>query len=166
MARIPVGGRLYKFRASWKGAAYESAIKGLSWSWLKEPPPLKEFPQQTSESLDAQMVKLRKKRVIEKGRIKFQSRVFPVPKKDSPEERWVIDLSQLNACIVCPTFRMLTMREVRLLLPQSFWTVALDLKDGYWHILVSRRKRPYLGFEYRGQHWRFRCLPFGLGIAP
>ena len=80
MARIPVGGRLYKFRASWKGAAYESAIKGLSWSWLKEPPPLKEFPQQTSESLDAQMVKLRKKRVIEKGRIKFQSRVFPVPK--------------------------------------------------------------------------------------
>ena len=167
MGRIPVGGRLYKFRASWRGAAHENVIKGLSWSWLKKPPPLKEFTQQTSESLDAQMVKLQKKRVIEKARsIKYQSRVFPVPKKDSPEERWVIDLSQLNACIVCPKFRMLTMREVRLLLPRSFWTVALDLKDGYWHILVSRRKRPYLGFEYRGQYWRFRCLPFGLNIAP
>ena len=94
MGRIPVGGRLYKFRASWRGAAHENVIKGLSWSWLKKPPPLKEFTQQTSESLDAQMVKLQKKRVIEKARsIKYQSRVFPVPKKDSPEERWVIDLS-------------------------------------------------------------------------
>ena len=168
MARIPVGGRLYKFRASWQGAAHESVIKtGLSWSWESEPPPLKEFHQPTSESLDTQISKLRKKRVIEKTRsIKFQSRVFRVPKRDSPEDRWVIDLSQLNACIVCPKFRLLTLREVKLLLPRAFWTVALDLKDGFWHVPVSRRIRSYLGFEYRGQYWRFRCMPFGLNIAP
>ena len=168
MGRIPVGGRLFKFRASWKGAAHESVIKtGLSWTWSSTPPPLKEIHQKTSETLDAEIVKLRKKRVIEKAKsLKFQSRVFSVPKKDSLEERWVIDLSHLNACIVCPTFRMLTMREVKLLLPKGFWTVSLDLKDGFWHIPVSRRKRPYLGFKYRGQFWRFRAMPFGLNIAP
>ena len=30
---IPVGGRLFSFRAAWKGAHFESVIKkGLSWS--------------------------------------------------------------------------------------------------------------------------------------
>ena len=61
---------------------------------------------------------------------------------------------------------MLTMKDIRLLLPHHFWTVSLDLKDGYWHIPVSRTKRPYLGFRYKGQCWRFRAMPFGLNIAP
>ena len=58
------------------------------------------------------------------------------------------------------------MKEVRLLLPKGFWTVALDLKDGFWHLPVSRRKRPFLGFRYRGQLWQFRAMPFGLNVAP
>ena len=104
---------------------------------------------------------------IEKAKvIKFQSRVFTVPKRDSPEGRWILDLSKLNAFIKCPKFRMLTMRDVRLLLPKGFWTVALDLKDGFWHLPVSRKKRPFLGFRYRGQLWQFRAMPFGLNVAP
>ena len=63
-------------------------------------------------------------------------------------------------------FRMLTMREVKLLLPRGFWSVSLDLKDGYWHVPVAPRKRPYLGFRYKGQNWQFRAMPFGLNIAP
>ena len=35
----PVGGRLLKFKAAWKGAHFESTVcKGLSWSWEKSPP--------------------------------------------------------------------------------------------------------------------------------
>ena len=168
MKYLPVGGRLFKFRATWKGAAYESIIKkGLSWSWEKPPPPTEEFQQQTSPELDRLLKQLRKKRVAEKTKyIKFQSRVFTVPKKNSAEGRWVMDLSKLNAFIKCPKFKMLTMREVRLLLPRNFWSISLDLKDGYWHIPVSRRKRPYLGFRYRKQNWQFRAMPFGLNIAP
>ena len=77
-----------------------------------------------------------------------------------------MDLSKLNAFIKCPKFRMLTMREIRLLLPKDFWSVALDLQDGFWHLPVSRRKRPFLGFRYRGQLWQFRAMPFGLNVAP
>ena len=168
MKHLPVGGRLFKFRKSWKGAAYESTItKGLSWSWETTPPPLKVISQKESPELDLHMIQLRKKRVIEKAKtIKFQSRVFTVPKKDSPEGRWILDLSNLNTFIKCPKFRMLTMKEVRLLLQKGFWTVALDLKDGFWHLPVSRRKRPFLGFCYRGQLWQFRAMPFGLNVAP
>ena len=168
MSRIPVGGRLFKFRVRWRGAAYESVIKkGLSWTWEEQPPPPEEFQQQTSVDLDILLRKMRKKDVIEKAKIiRFQSRVFTVPKKDSAEGRWVMDLSKLNAFIKCPKFRMLTMREVKLLLPRGFWSVSLDLKDGYWHVPVAPRKRPYLGFRYKGQNWQFRAMPFGLNIAP
>ena len=72
----------------------------------------------------------------------------------------------LNEYIAKTTFKMLTLRQVRLLLPMGAWTVSLDLKDGFWHVLIARAFRPYLGFRYRGQNWRFRAMPFGLNLAP
>ena len=70
MSRIPVGGRLFKFRVRWRGAAYESVIKkGLSWTWEEQPPPPEEFQQQTSVDLDILLRKMRKKDVIEKAKI-------------------------------------------------------------------------------------------------
>ena len=48
-----------------------------------------------------------------------------------------------------------------LLLPEGFYTVSLDLKDGYWHVPIAPAKHPYLGSDY----W-FWALPFGLNIAP
>ena len=141
--------------------------QGLSLSWAKIPPPFKVLKQKESLELDLYVIKLNRKRVIEKAKfIKFQSQVFTIPKRDSLDRRWIMDLSILNDCIKCPKFRMLTLREVRLLLPKGFWTVALDLQDGFWHLPVSRRKRPFLGFRYRGQLWQFRAMPFGLNIAP
>ena len=61
---------------------------------------------------------------------------------------------------------MLTMKEVKLLLPKGSWTVSLDLKDGFWHVPIAPSFRRYLGFTYKGQDWQFRALPFGLNIAP
>ena len=168
LKNIPVGGRLHKFRQAWKGAAFESVIKnGLSWSWKNAPPVKKDIQQQTSPALDWKVKKLSNLRVIEKTpKIKFQSRLFLVPKKDDPEERLIIDLSMLNKNIKLEKFKMLTMNQVRLLLPKGCWTVALDLKDGYWHVPVTPKKRPYLGFKYRGRNWQFKALPFGLNLGP
>ena len=164
----PVGGRLHKFKRAWKGAAFESTVsKGLTWSWNGRPPSKIEFQQQTSPTLDQKLEKLNKLRVIEKtSKIKFQSRLFLVPKKDDPEERLIIDLSRLNKKIELSNFKMLTMNQVQLLLPKGCWTIALDMKDGYWHVPVTPKKRPYLGFIYKGQNWQFRALPFRLNLGP
>ena len=105
--------------------------------------------------------------MIEKAMIVlWQSRLFTVPKKDSPEERLILDLSILNDYIKRPHFKMLTIKEVKLLLPRGYWTVSIDLKDGFWHVPVSRGKRPYLGFRWKKQNWQFRAMPFGLNVAP
>ena len=169
LLKLPVGGRLFKFRATWRGAAYESLItKGLSWTWEKDPPSLKRLQQRPSKKMDKKLKKLHRWRVIEKAKlkIKWQSRLFMIPKKESSEDRLIVDLSRLNKYIKCPKFKMLTMEQVRLLLPKNFWTASLDLKDGYWHVPVTPKKRPYLGFRYRGQDWQFRALPFGLNVGP
>ena len=100
-SRIPVGARLFRFRTAWKGAHHESIVsKGLSWSWLKTPPPPQILDQVTTPEQDIQLVKMRRKRVIEKAKVvKFQSRIFTVPKKDSSEGRMILDLSILNTHI-------------------------------------------------------------------
>ena len=77
-----------------------------------------------------------------------------------------MDLSWLNKYIECPTFKMLTLKEISSLLPMGFWTASLDLKDGFWHLSIFHKLRPFLGFKYRNQIWQFRAKPFGLNIAP
>ena len=80
---------------------------------------------------------MRRKRVIEKAKVvRFQSRIFTVPKKDSPEGRMILDLSILNSYIKCQYFKMLTMREVKLLLPRFFWTISIDFREGFWHVYI------------------------------
>ena len=167
-SRIPVGGRLFRFKTAWKGAHYESVVKkGLSWQWEETPPPGRPIRQVNLQDADNTLVKLRRKRVIERAKIvRFPSRIFTVPKRDSQEARPILDLSTLNSFIKCPSFKMLTLREIKLLLPKNFWTTSLDLKDGFWHVPVSRLKRSFLCFLWRNEFWQFRAMPFGLNVAP
>ena len=68
--------------------------------------------------------------------------------------------------VVCPHFKMLTLQDVNLLLPEGFYTVSLVLSDRYWHVPIAPAKRPYLGFSYLGTDYWFWALPFGLNTAP
>ena len=168
-----MGGRLVRFQKSWvKSFHFLLVAKGLRWNWINNvPPPLFQpsthWRQETSLDMDLDLYKLYRKKVIEKVKFnKFTSRLFSVPKKNSEEMRTILDLSPLNKYIHLTSFKMLTLKEVRLQLPPGAWTVSIDLKDGFWHLSVARKFRPYLGFRYRGQNWRFRAMPFGLNLAP
>ena len=86
--------------------------------------------------------------------------------KDTDKLRVILELSALNHYIVCPHFKMLTLQDVKLLLPEGFYTISLDLTDGYWHFPIAPAKRRCLGFSYLGPDYWFRALPFGLNVAP
>ena len=165
---LQVGGRLQRFKRAWKGSSVDRIIsRGLIWLWARRPPPLQTLSQHTSSAIDIAIRKMYKKKVIMKAkRILFQSRLFTVPKRDSTEERLILDLSCLNGYIHCPTFKMLTLKDISAILPPGYWTVSLDLKDGFWHVNIFHKLRPYLGFRYRGQLYQFRAMPFGLNLAP
>ena len=46
------------------------------------------------------------------------------------------------------------------------WMTAIDLKDAYLQIPVHPDSRKYLRFLWRGRHFQFRALCFGLSTAP
>ena len=87
-------------------------------------------------------------------------------KKNSTKRRVILDLSTLNTSILCPTFRMTTLQEVRALLPENAFTTSIDMKDAYWHVPVHPYFRKFLGFAIGGTKYRFRAMPFGLNVAP
>ena len=78
----------------------------------------------------------------------------------------ILVLSVLNLSIQCDNFQMLSISQVRTLLPQGAFTISIDLTDAYWHLPVSRRFSPYLGFMLGRRAYAFRTMPFGLNIAP
>ena len=166
---LPVGGRLMNFHTQWQTSTLWRTIRyGITWTWKSIPTgkPGHSLHQPTSIDMDREVMKMHKKRTIQKTRfLIFTSRLFSVPKKDSGENRVILDLSKLNEFIKIKTFKMLTLKQVRLLLPEGAWTASLDLKDGFYHLMVSKKFRPYLGFRYKGQNWRFRAMPFGLNTA-
>ena len=72
------------------------------------------------------------KRVVEKEKkpLKWQSRLFTVPKKGTNKLRIILDLSFLNQFIKYPTFKVLTLNVGKMLLLQDHFTTSIDLKDG------------------------------------
>jgi len=44
------------------------------------------------------------------------------------------------------------------------WLIKLDLKDAYLTIPTLHTKLPR--FQWQGQTWRFKVLPFGLSSVP
>lgn len=95
----------------------------------------------------------------------FYGRLFCVPKA-SGGWRPVLDLSQLNRFLQKVHFRMETPLSIREAIQEGDWAASIDLSDAYFHLLVHVRDRKFLRFQWRGQTFQFRCLPFGLSLAP
>ncbi|XP_057701544.1 uncharacterized protein LOC130921537 [Corythoichthys intestinalis] len=95
----------------------------------------------------------------------FYSTYFLVPKKTGGF-RPVLDLRGLNRYLKVLPFRMLTVADVLRVVARGEWFTSVDLKDAYFHVPVAPRHRRFLRFAYRGRHWQFRVLPFGLSLSP
>lgn len=46
------------------------------------------------------------------------------------------------------------------------YMTSVDLKDAFLHVLIHHSSRKYLQFQWKGRHYQFRVLPFGLSLAP
>ena len=118
---IPVGGRLRRFKSRWRFDRWATSIvsSGLEGEWLVDRLP--KFPRflQKSTPILQEFVKelLEKKAIREVNVLFFQARLFTVPKEGTDRLRVILDLSKLNKFIRCNKFRMLTVAQVRTLLP-------------------------------------------------
>ena len=104
--------------------------------------------------------------IQETTQIAFQGPLFSVPKKNSVKRRVILDLSALNRFIHCPTFKMISVKDVRAILPEGAFTASVDLTDAYWHVPIARHFQKFLGFRLGRRKFKFVAMPFGLNIAP
>lgn len=95
----------------------------------------------------------------------FYGRLFCVLKA-SGGWRPVLDLSPLNRFLQKVHFRMETPLSIREAIQEGDWAASIDLSDAYFHLLIHKKDRKFLRFQWKGQTFQFRCLPFGLSLAP
>ena len=174
-----VGGCLADHRATWHKVTnnrfVRQCIKGHLLEFNKRPHLVyknrlhKTRPRSREEELQIQkeVTSLLSKKAIEKAPNNkgFFSRLFVVPKADGGT-RPIINLKPLNKFIKKEHFRMSTLKDVKKNLQPGDWAVTLDLKDAYLHVPVHRRHRRFLRFNFKGQAYQFKTLPFGLTSAP
>lgn len=133
-------------------------------NWPPKQPPLS--PEQT-QILDQEILSLLQKNAIESapGREGFFSPMFTVPKKDGGW-RPIINLKRLNTYLEVPHFKMEGINTLKDVLQKNDFMGKIDLKDAYLTVPVSPHHRKFLKFQWKGQNYQFKSLPFGLATAP
>jgi len=100
----------------------------------------------------------------EKGR-GFYSRLFIVPKKDG-EQRPVLDCRALNRHLLFSSFKMESLKTVLDIIRPNDWMAKVDLRKAYLTIPIASYHQRLLRFTWKGAHYQFCGLPFGLSCAP
>ena len=95
----------------------------------------------------------------------FYSRYFLMAKKDGGFHP-ILDLRGLNRFLKVIPFRMLTAADILRVVTRGEWFTTVDLKDAYFHVPIAPHHQHFLRFAFRGRHFQFRVLPFGLSLSP
>ncbi|XP_057333596.1 uncharacterized protein LOC130672847 [Microplitis mediator] len=95
----------------------------------------------------------------------FLSPFFLVPKSDG-QQRFILNLKELNNFIDAEHFKLEDLRSACSLLEQGIFMGTIDLKDAYFLISVWKPHRKFLRFIFNGKIFEFVCLPFGLCTCP
>ena len=86
--------------------------------------------------------------------------------KSNGEDRFILNLKQLNKFITPPHFKMEDIRTALRLMSVNCYLASIDLKDAYLLMPIFKNHRKFLRFSFDGINYEFTCMPFGLCTAP
>jgi hypothetical protein len=105
-------------------------------------------------------------KIIRKSNSPWSSPCLLVPKKNTKKKRLVIDYRPLNAKTIQQNWPIPRVLDILDRLSGSIWFTVLDLKSGYWQVLMSQESIQKTAFSTADGHYEFLRLPFGLKNAP
>ena len=175
----PVGGRLRYFRKNWQELTTDPivirAVSGYKIEFdvekIKDLHELKAKRYKRSlpdaKRIQVEVTSLHRKNVIEpcvheEG--EFISNIFTTPKRTGGV-RLILDLSELNKCMMYQHFKMDNIHTVLGLVSPDNFLASVDLRV-YYTVPIHQEDRKYLKFIVNGQCWQFKALPNGLSTAP
>ena len=149
-------------------------IWALAQDGSQPPPPPLHSPNHAganehAEHLDQDITSLLDSGAIQEcsaGQLTVVSPLNVVPKPGSTKLRTILDLRHVNDYVQCPKFQYEELRSITSLAEPNDWMFSLDLASGFHQIDMHPSAWPFLGFAWRGKHYFFKVLPFGLKSAP
>lgn len=169
-----MAGRLKHFTRQWDKLSITTTtkahIRGYKIPFYKKPQQYNTsvaLKKDTAEIIDAvkELTKLKVVQRCKPVKNQFISPCFLV-KKPNGNNRFILNLKNLNTFIDPPHFKMEDSRTVMKLIKKDCYMATIDLKDAYFLIPVHNRFRKYLRYQINNQLYEFTCLPFGLCTAP
>lgn len=176
----PIGGCLSLFLSQWEASISDAWVLntislGLSLEFTSLPPsrfipcPISQDKLKrdlVSAAIDHlfQIAAIERVPLSQQGQ-GFYSRLFVV-KKSSGGWRAILDLKSLNLHIKYRRFKMQSLSSILESVRPSDFLSSIDLMEAYLHVPILPAHRQFLRFAFRGFHYQYRALPFGLSSAP
>ncbi|KAM9943654.1 hypothetical protein ACTFIT_001943 [Dictyostelium discoideum] len=179
---LPVGGRLFHHKQVWKELGLpdfcQEVVNGLkihllpNFKPMPNPIPISIPEDPKSDCITKEVQDLLLDDAIEQllpnrfSKRVFYSNVFTVPKSGTNLHPPVLDLKRLNTYINNQSFKMEGIKNLPSMVKQGYYMVKLDIKKAYLHVLVDPQYRDLFRFVWKGSHYRWKTMPFGLSTAP
>ncbi|KAI5182010.1 hypothetical protein NEOKW01_2150, partial [Nematocida sp. AWRm80] len=117
------------------------------------------------EEIQKEVSKLLKNGIIRYSDSGWASRINPVKKKDG-SLRLCIDYRALNKVTIKDAYPIPRIDEIVTKLRNATIFTVLDATSGYHQIELSEEDKCKTAFSFKGMHYEFNRMPFGLSNAP
>ena len=134
-----------------------------------EHPPVKMKPYRTPLNkravIDNAVDEMLEAGIIRRSRSPWSFPVVVVDKKDG-SKRFCDDFRQLNKITKPISYPLPVIDDILARLGEAKYFTTLDLKSGYWQVLMDERDREKTAFACHRGLFEFLVMPFGLSGAP
>lgn len=122
-------------------------------------------PLRNQEVVDKAIDEMLEADIIKRSKSPWSFPVVIVDKKDG-SKRFCVDYRSLNKISVKNSFPLPLIDDILSLLGKSKYFTSLDLKSGYWQVLMDEKDKEKTAFACHRGLFEFNVMPFGLSNAP
>ena len=132
-------------------------------------PPIKLRPYRTPihnrEVIDKAVDEMLEANVIRRSKSPWSFPVVIVDKKDG-SKRFCVDFRKLNQVTKANSYPLPLIDDILAVLGKAKYFTSLDLKSGYWQVLMEEVDKEKTAFACHRGLFEFNVMPFGLCCAP
>ena len=132
-------------------------------------PPIKLRPYRTPlnnrKIVDKAVDEMMEAKIISRSKSPWSFPVVIVDKKDG-SKRFCVDFRRLNKITKMKSYPLPLIDDILALLGNAKYFTSLDLKSGYWQVLMDEADKEKTAFTCHRGLFQFNVMPFGLSNAP
>jgi len=176
----PVGGRLALFAHVWDETSTNTWVRSTVRSGLRVPfatrprqlrRPPEVIPVGSESIVDTEVLNFISQQALEQvsprsSALTYYHSHFAIPKKESGAFRHIINMRRGNAFVIKTKFKMESLDTLATLARKGHYACKVDIKSAFTHVPIHPDHRDFFRIRWKGQHYRFKAMPFGYRDAP